>query len=52
MTGFTCESWDTHIERERVVALPCEVSWELEDSGCVCAWPLCGSGAKGEEEYP
>jgi len=35
-----------------MVALPCEEGWELENSGCVCVWPPCGSGDKGEDEYP
>jgi hypothetical protein len=36
-----------------VVALPCEASWELEYSGCGCAWPLCGSGGlRGKKSTP
>jgi hypothetical protein len=35
-----------------VVALPCEASWELEIYGCVCVWPLCGSGGRGKKSTP
>jgi hypothetical protein len=42
LTDFSCGSWDTQLEK-RVVARPCEASWELDFSG-LCAWPLCGLG--------
>ena len=36
------------ILRERVLALPCEVRWELEDFGCVCVSPLQLGGLRGK----
>jgi hypothetical protein len=38
--------------RERVVALPCEVSWEIEDSGCVCVASLQLEGFRGKKITP
>jgi hypothetical protein len=38
--------------RERVVALPCEASWELEDFGCVCVAPLRLGGLRGKKSTP
>jgi len=35
--------------RKRVVALPCEVSWELENSSCLCMVPLQLGGLKGKK---
>jgi hypothetical protein len=38
---------------ERVVALPCEVSWELEYSGCVyCVAPLWPGGLRRKKSTP
>jgi hypothetical protein len=31
------------------VALPCEASWELEDSGCVFLAPLRLGGLRGKK---
>jgi hypothetical protein len=51
LTDFSCGSWDTQLEK-RVVARPCEASWELDFSGCVVCGPFAARGDKGEEEYP
>jgi hypothetical protein len=34
------------------VALPCEASWELEDSGFVCVAPLRLGGLRGKKSTP
>jgi hypothetical protein len=47
---FTCESWDSKLEKEWKLFLARQ-DLELLFYG-FCAWPLCSSGAKGEEEYP
>jgi hypothetical protein len=38
--------------KNKVVARPCEASWELDFSLVLCAWPFAAQEAKGEEEYP
>jgi len=35
--------------KERVVALPCDESYELEDFGCVCMAPLRIRGLRGKK---
>ena len=52
MADFTCESWDTHIEKESGGST---LQGEMVATGfmVVCVHdPFAVRGAKGEEEYP
>jgi hypothetical protein len=51
LTGFTCESWDTQLEREWWLYLARHMGARGFLFVCVRG-PFAAWGAKGEEEYP